>query len=88
MITIEGTVRVILGKPTLRFIAEARSPDESAPMNAAAPAGSPVISISSSLSVFATTPISPAVAAIFTGLLNISENPNTPTKLAIAMKTP
>ena len=81
--TIEGTVREILGYPTLFLIRDARIPAVNAPMNAAAAGGIADRSTSSSLSVFATAPIIAAVAASLTGLLNITEKPNTPQKLAI-----
>ena len=44
-------------------------------------------STSSSRSVLAMEPITAAEAAIFTGLLNMIENPNTPTKLAARRST-
>ena len=52
--TIEGTVREILGYPTLFLIRDARIPAVNAPMNAAAAGGIADRSTSSSLSVFAT----------------------------------
>ena len=51
--TIEGTVREILGYPTLFLIRDARIPAVNAPMNAAAAGGIADRSTSSSLSVFA-----------------------------------
>lgn len=82
MITIDGTVTEILGYPTLLLIREASRPAAKAPMNAAAAGGHAVRSTSSSLNVFATAPIPAATAARRTGLLNITEKPNTPQKLA------
>ena len=84
--TIEGTVREILGYPTLFLIRDARIPAVNAPMNAAAAGGIADRSTSSSLSVFATAPIIAAVAASLTGLLNITEKPNTPQKLAMCLR--
>ena len=55
-------------------------------MKAAAAAGMPVRSTNSRRKVFARAPIAAAIAAIFTGLLNMMENPNTPQKLAIKRK--
>ena len=57
-----------------------------APANAAAGAGIPVRSTSSSRSEFAMAPISAAVAAMEAGLLNMIENPNTPKKLIISLR--
>ena len=85
MMTMEGTVRVILGQPIFFLIADAMSPAERAPINAAAPAGSSARSISSSRRVFAIMPIMPAVTAILRVLLNMRENPYTPQKLVISL---
>ena len=82
MITIDGTVTEILGYPRRFIRKEARSPAASEPTKAATAAGNSVKSTSSSLSVFATAPITAAEAAIETGLLNMMENPKTPQKLA------
>ena len=79
MITIEGTVKEIRGYP---LISDANKPATSAAINAAAPAGMLVKSTNSNLSVLAIAPIIPAQVAISIVLLNIIENPNTPTKLA------
>lgn len=54
--TIEGTVREILGYPTLFLIRDARIPAVNAPMNAAAAGGIADRSTSSSLSVFGNSP--------------------------------
>ena len=72
----------ILGYPTILFNADARTPAATAPANAATGAGTEVISSISSRSVLDTAPIIPAATASFHGLLNITENPNTPPKLA------
>ena len=84
--TMDGTVRDILGYPLFSLINEARSPAVRAPANAAAGAGIPVRSTSSSRSEFAMAPISAAVAAMGAGLLNMIENPNTPKKLIISLR--
>ena len=91
MMTIDGTVRAILGYVSLSSATLASSPETSAPMSAAASGGTPpaspsagiraLRSTSESLSVFETAPMQPAAAAICTGLLNMIEKPNTPTKL-------
>ena len=75
----------------------ASSPDTSAPINAAASGGIPalrprkgsIVGASTSVrrKVLDTAPISPAAAAIFTGLLNITEKPNTPIKLISMRKS-
>ncbi len=72
-------------------------PDTSAPVNAAASGGIPALrprkgnSVGASTSVrrkvLDTAPMSPAAAAIFIGLLNITEKPNTPTKLISIRKS-
>ena len=82
----DGTVRDILGYPLFSLINDARSPAVRAPANAAAGAGIPVRSTSSSRSEFAMAPISAAVAAMGAGLLNMIENPNTPKKLIISLR--
>ena len=82
IITIDGTVMEILGYPTILFNADASTPAATAPANAATGAGTEVISSISSRSVLDTAPIIPAATASFHGLLNITENPNTPPKLA------
>ena len=84
--TMDGTVRDILGYPLFSLINDARSPTVRAPANAAAGAGIPVRSTSSSRSEFAMAPISAAVAAMGAGLLNMIENPNTPKKLIISLR--
>lgn len=78
----EGTVTDILGNPATFLIIEARIPATSAPINAAAAGGIFARSTISRRRVLATAPIHPAVAASFLGLLNITENPKTPQKLA------
>lgn len=85
IITIDGTVRVILGKPTFFLSKEASNPEHNAPINAAALAGIDVKSISSRRKVFTNIPIIPAVNAILRGLLNISEKPYTPQKLVVSL---
>ena len=82
----DGTVRDILGYPLFCLINDARSPAVRAPANAAAGAGIPVRSTSSSRSEFAMAPIRAAVAAMEAGLLNMIENPNTPKKLIISLR--
>ena len=89
----DGTVRDILGYPLFSLINDARSPAAAFAMaligaiaNAAAGAGIPVRSTSSSRSEFAMAPISAAVAAMEAGLLNMIENPNTPKKLIISLR--
>ena len=56
-------------------------PARNAPINADIPRGIAKTSMSDSLSTLVMVPITPAVIAIFTGLLNIIEKPNTPIKL-------
>ena len=73
--TMDGTVRDILGYPLFSLINDARSPAVRAPANAAAGAGIPVRSTSSSRSEFAMAPIRAAVAAMEAGLLNMIEKP-------------
>ena len=63
MMTIDGTVKEILGYPTEFFVREARSPASSAPQKAAAAGGNMAKSTSSNRVVFAMAPITPAVAA-------------------------
>ena len=72
----------IRGYPDSPFNVEARIPAIKAPINAAAAGGREKRSMSSSLMVLETAPISPAAAASRTGLLNIMENPKTPQKPA------
>ena len=84
----EGTVKEIRGYPWLFLMREASSPAVKAPINAAAAAGIPVKSTSSSRSVLAAAPMKAAVDyAIETELLNIMEKPKTPQKLAIIRST-
>mgnify|MGYP004672219911 CR=1 FL=1 len=84
--TMDGTVKDIRGYPLLCFIIVDKRPAHNAPINAAGAAGILVKSTSSSLNVLATAPISAAVAAIGTELLNMIEKPNTPQKLAMRRK--
>ena len=63
------------------MIREASSPAVKAPMKAAAVVGMPVRSTSSRRRVLESAPITAAIAAILTGLLNMMENPKTPQKL-------
>ena len=85
--TMEGTVKEIRGYPWLFLMREASSPAVKAPINAAAAAGIPVKSTSSSRSVLASAQMKEAVYAIETELLNIMEKPKTPQKLAIIRST-
>ena len=62
--TMEGTVKEIRGYPWLFLMREASSPAVKAPINAAAAAGIPVKSTSSSRSVLAAAPMKAAVDAI------------------------
>ncbi len=75
MITMEGTVKEIRGKPLVRLTIEASSPATSAPQNAAAGAGMVWKSTNSSRRVLATAPINPEVMASRCELLNIMEKP-------------
>ena len=82
MITMDGTVMEILGYPTFVLMREARSPAVSAPKKAAAAGGKPARSTSSRRKVLDSAPMNAAAAARRTGLLNMTEKPNTPQKLA------
>ena len=62
-------------------------PAVNAPTNAAAAGGNETRSTSSNLRVFASAPITAAEAASLTGLLNITENPKTPQKLAASLNS-
>lgn len=86
MMTMDGTVREILGNPEKPLMAEAARPEQNAPRNAAAAGAMAQRSTSSRRSVLEKAPISPAVAARRTGLLNIMEKPKTPQKLATRRK--
>ena len=82
--TMDGTVTEILGYLTLFFKRDARSPDASAPIKAAAAGGKDARSTSSRRRVLQIAPSTAAEHASFTGLLNMMEKPNTPKKLAIS----
>ena len=67
----------ILGYPTFVLMREARSPAVSAPKKAAAAGGKPARSTSSRRKVLDSAPMKAAAAASGTGLLNMTEKPNT-----------
>ena len=83
----DGTVTEMRGYPAAFFKQVASRPDSSAPRKAATAGGKPARLTSSSRKVFVTAPIKAAQTARFRGLLNISEKPNTPPKLASSRST-
>ena len=86
MITIEGTVIAILGKPILRLIIDASIPATKAPIKAATAGGTFDQLTKLKRKVLATAPERPATVAIEILELNIIEKPKTPQKLAINLK--
>ena len=85
--TIEGTVREILGYPALFLIRDARSPAVNAPIKAVTAGGIAGQIYKFQSEAYLRLPRSvAAVAASRIGLLNMTEKPNTPQKLAIRCK--